>query len=125
MTSIKLTAIFTLLLFLGCQEYNSNSFDKKLYGKVELSGGPKFEASYAVLQNRCMNCHEHSQWAEFTNKQQWIDSGLVVPNSADNSPLIYRIINHGGASSDMPLGGGPIPSAEYNTLVDWVNTGYP
>lgn len=114
--------LFTFL-FVGCQDYNSNTFDRDRYGKIELIGGAQFEAAYKVLQNRCMNCHEHAGWSAYTNQAQWVNESLVIPNDKDNSKLINRIKNYGSANSDMPVGGSALPSTEFDTLVQWV-TGY-
>ncbi len=118
---MKLAVIGLLLFYIGCQDYNSNTFDKDRYGVVELVGGVKFEAAYPVLQTHCMSCHLHAQWAEYTNKQDWVvNENLVVAGSPDSSQLITRIINHGSANSDMPKGGNALPTADYDALVDWV-----
>jgi hypothetical protein len=118
---MKLALIGLLLFYIGCQDYNSNTFDKDRYGEIELTGGPKFEAAYPVLQTHCMSCHRHAQWSEYTNKQDWVDNeNLVVAGSPDSSQLITRIINHGSANSDMPQGGNALPTADYDALVDWV-----
>lgn len=111
-----------ILLLIGCQDYNSNSSDKVRYDDIELVGDANFLNSYAIIQNRCVNCHTsqiHSSWSSYTSPELWIESGRVIPGDPDNSSLIYRIINHGG---DMPLNGSPIPDTEYDTLVEWVES---
>lgn len=118
---MKLAVIGLLLFYIGCQDYNSNTFDRDRYGEIELIGGAKFAVAYPVLQTHCMNCHRHAQWSEYTNKQDWVDNeNLVVPLEPDNSQLITRIINHGRANNDMPRGGKALPDADYQALVDWV-----
>ncbi len=118
---MKLAVIGLLLFYIGCQDYNSNTFDRDRYGEIELIGGAKFAVAYPVLQTNCMNCHRHAQWSEYTNKQDWVDNeNLVVPLDPNNSQLITRIINHGSANSDMPQGGNALPAADYQALVDWV-----
>jgi uncharacterized membrane protein len=119
---MKLALIACLLIYIGCQDYNANTFDKEKYGPSELVGGVNFRESYAILQKRCNTCHRHSQWAGYTNKQDFVtNENLVIPGDPNNSQLIYRIINHGGASSDMPQGGQALPSSEYQKLVEWVS----
>lgn len=111
---------FPLFLF-SCQDFNSNSFDEELYSEVELSGSDQFKSAYYVLKSRCMGCHTHSQWAEYTSPDDWITRGLVSLNDKDSSILITRIWNYGGTGSNMPLGEGPLPPAEYTTLLNWVD----
>jgi uncharacterized membrane protein len=118
---MKLALITILITFISCQTYNANTFDQEKYGVIELEGGPNFKASYAILQDKCMSCHRHAQWATYTKTQDWVtNENLVIDGDPDNSQLIYRIINHGGASSDMPQGGQALPAAEYQKLVEWV-----
>lgn len=120
---MKSAALALILLSTACQDYNANTFDRARYGKIELTGGNEFKASYPVLQKRCMNCHRHAQWAGYTDEQDWVNNeNLVIFGDVNGSQLIYRIINHGGASSDMPQGGKPLPAAEYETLRGWVES---
>ena len=117
--------LFVLALLYGCQDYNSNSYDKDRYGEIELTGSPQFKAAYPVLQSRCMNCHRHAQWSAYTNQQDWVtNENLVIAGDSQNSQLVYRIINSGSANSDMPQGGSALPTAEYNSIVDWVDNGF-
>lgn len=117
---MKFSLALLIFISVSCQDYNSNTFDRDQYAEIELIGGAQFEASYKILQTRCMSCHEHASWSKYTNQQNWVDQGLVIPNDPDNSRLINRIINYGGASSDMPIVGGPLPSAEFDALKAWV-----
>lgn len=119
---MKIALIILLTSFIGCQQWNSNTFDEQIYGDggVELTGGENFKASYAILKNRCMSCHLHSEWAGFTDKQDWVTNGLVVPGDPDASDLINRIRNYGGSNSNMPPDTGPLPPNEYSKLVEWV-----
>lgn len=122
---MKIALIALLLTYIGCQDYNSNTFDEDRYGVIELSGGPEFEAAYTALQKNCMSCHEHGHWAEYTNEQDWvINENLVVAGDVAGSKLVFRIVNYGGNNSDMPVGGGQIPENEYNAIKTWVETGF-
>jgi hypothetical protein len=114
--------VLPLLLFfaVACQDYNANTFDRDRFGVVELTGSASFKASYPILKTNCMNCHEHANWSEFTDEQDWTKGGLVVFGDAAHSPLINRIKNFGGAGSDMPQGGSALPTSEYDTLRTWV-----
>ncbi len=120
---MKLAFIALLLFYIGCQDYNANSFDKKKYGNIDLTGSANFKASYAIMQSKCMNCHRHSQWSGYTNSADWLtNENLITPGvtpDSGDSQVIYRIINHGGASSDMPQGGSALPSSEFETLKNW------
>lgn len=120
---MRLTALLLLIFFVGCQDYNSNTYDKTRYGKVTLTGSPDFEAAYYIIQQRCTNCHTstiHNPWASYTNEQDWIDKGYVAKGDPDGSRLIFRIFNYGSTQSDMPRDLGPLPNDEYQQLVDWV-----
>ncbi len=124
MILVKSFFIIFLFVFLGCQDFNSNTFDAQRYGPTDLVGGAQFIQAYPVLQKRCMNCHYHAQWAAYKNQEDWVSQGLVNAGNKDTSPVINRIINYGANFSDMPQGGGLLPVAEYNKLVDWVENGF-
>lgn len=116
-------ALLLVLLLGACQDYNSNSFDKTRFSKVNLVGSSGFSSAYYILQQRCTNCHTstiHNPWGSYTNEQDWIDRGYVTAGDPDSSKVIFRIINHGGTDSDMPKDMGPLPNDEYQDLVDWV-----
>lgn len=111
---------FLLLFFIGCQDFNSNTFDETKFGVSNLTGGEKFKTAYPIIQNKCANCHTHSEWSGFTTEAKWEEEDLVVPGNPDNSKFITRILNTGRNESDMPQGGSPLPDEEYEILVDWV-----
>ncbi len=116
---MKLAIIALLLFYIGCQDYNSNSFDKDRYGETELNGSANFKASYKILQNKCMNCHRHAQWAGYTDAQDWVTNENLITPGAGDSQVITRIINAGTTQSDMPQGGSALPSSEFDTLKAW------
>lgn len=117
--------IFLLLIFISCQDYNSNSADRSKYGPVVLTDtDPNFAQAYNIIQNRCVSCHSssiHDPWADLKDNASWLDSGLIQRQDPDNSILLQRIINYGGASSNMPQGGSALPDSEYQHLVKWIN----
>lgn len=118
---MKIAIIALLLFYIGCQDYNSNTFDKDRYGEIELTGNvtPEFKASYKILQAKCMTCHRHAQWAAYTDSQDWVtNENLITPGPAD-SQLITRIINAGTTQSDMPQGGSALPASDFDTLKAW------
>ncbi len=120
---MKLAIIALLLFYIGCQDYNSNTFDQDRYGDLELTGSQNFKDSYAILQTKCMNCHRHAQWAGYTDAQDWVSNENLItpggPAGGGDSQVIFRIINHGGTSSDMPQGGSALPAAEFDKLKAW------
>jgi hypothetical protein len=122
---MKLAIIALLLFYIGCQDFNSNTFDKDRYGEIELAGNvtPSFRASYKILQTKCMNCHRHAQWAGYTNSQDWVtNENLITPGASTDggdSQLIRRIINYGATESDMPQGGSALPASDFETLKAW------
>lgn len=121
---MRVVLLLALAFLSGCQDYNSNTNDRERFGRVNLTGGAKFEAAYYIIQQRCTNCHSssiHNSWASYTSEADWISRGYVVAGDPDSSRLIFRIINSGGTDSNMPLGLGPLPNDEYQALVDWVN----
>ena len=115
---------FILLTIVGCQDLNSNSGDEAKYGALNLTGTAEFNTAFRILRARCMTCHQHQNWGNYTNEQQWEDNGLVVQGDPDNSSVINRIKNYNGGNSDMPTDDGPLPDDEYQSLVDWV-TNFP
>ena len=122
---MKIALILILVTYIGCQDYNSNTFDQDRYGEIELTGGSEFEAAYSALQKNCMNCHRHAHWAEYTNEQDWVNNeNLVVIDDPNGSQVLYRIVNFGGTGSDMPQGGAQIPTSDYNAIKTWVETGF-
>ena len=115
---MKIVLILSSLLFLGCQDTNSNSYDKDKYD--DPGGLGDFAQSYNILKTRCISCHYHSGWSEYKTSDAWVKKDLVKPQDIDNSALIKRIVNYGGSSSNMPVGEAGIPNNEYQVLVDWV-----
>ena len=119
MKHISLLLLFTLA---SCQDYNSNSGDRAKYGPITLSGDSKLDAATAVLQSRCISCHDryHDNWADLKTNADWITEGLVVAGDVAGSRLIQRTVNTGATDSNMPPGRPPLPNDEYKTLTDWV-----
>jgi len=116
--SLRPIAMLGLAALLGaCQVTNSNSADEFQYGPVQLdSSDPNFAAAYRVLQNKCISCHTHSNWAAYTSSASWADeSRVVIRGDAENSPLIQQI-----RANLMPQDGS-ISSDETQTLVNWID----
>ncbi len=117
---------FFLLLFIlvGCQDYNSNSFDRTKYssGCTGEPGDPNFAAACELTKKYCINCHQgyHNSWAAFTTNQDWINSGVIIKGDANNSEFIQYIFNYGPGGS-MPKYGSSLPNDEYAKLVEWID----
>lgn len=119
--------LFTFVLLLGCQDYNSNTSDGIKYRDIEVDDGgdPNFAAAKSVIDRRCVSCHSgaHNNWANRDNEQWLADPMMpVLRGDPDNSPLIIRTINTGGSSANMPLGGSAIPASEYTALKTWITS---
>lgn len=115
-----------MLMFMSCEDYNSNSADKIKYSnepQQEETGDPNFAPAFAVIQNRCISCHSgfHNNWATYTDNEKWLNSGLIIRGDPDNSRLIKLTINSGQAGANMPQGGGAIPDAEFQLLRKWIS----
>lgn len=117
---MKKILILSLLILCGCQDTNSNSYDKEKYSEIG-DGDPAFKEAFSVLQTRCITCHYHSSWSTYNTSEKWVASGLAIAGNTSASPIIYKIYNFGGGSSNMPIGGSTgIPGSEYQALLDWV-----
>lgn len=116
------SAISVLIFCVSCQEINSNSFDRDLYGfgNNDPVGSDLNQAANQIIGQKCTSCHTgfHNTFATYRTKQDWLDSGFITQGDADNSYLLVWTINAGG---NMPLGGAPLSATEYQTLVDWIN----
>ncbi len=114
--------LFLVLALASCQTYNSNTDDEAKYGPTDLVGGAEFVVAFPIIQSRCINCHTgyHNAWSNYKDSRDWVTNNLIVGGDPDNSDFIVRIFNHGSATSNMPMGGSPLPASEYNALVDWV-----
>lgn len=115
--------IMLLALLVGCQDYNSNSFDRTSYGGTGCTEtDANFCTAFPIIKNRCASCHYHQNWSTYTTNQKWIDdSGVISKNDPSNSQFIIRIINTNTASSNMPEGGSALPDAEYDALTKWID----
>lgn len=121
---MRLLSLLALISLFSCQDYNSNSSDRELYGPVTLTGSASFKKAYPILMTRCASCHTsaiHSPWAGYVNEQTWIDKDYVVPQDTANSLIIRRTINSNQVNANMPQGGSALPDAEYQILLDWIN----
>jgi hypothetical protein len=82
-------------------------------------GGP---AVKAIFQAKCTSCHGGASPIKFDllNVPELVAKG-VVQGGADS--VLYKSLNR--PTKWMPLGGEPLPIAEKETILNWLNAGYP
>tara|TARA_Y100000296_G_C5145708_1_gene243560 strand:+ start:988 stop:1350 length:363 start_codon:yes stop_codon:yes gene_type:complete len=117
---MKLISTLLILSFIcSCQTDNSNSFDDILGSSSIDPNNPNLVKAYAVIEERCINCHEgyHNNYASLDTDEKWIASGNVTAGIIGDSPLITKLKNRGG---NMPKGGANLTEDEYNALVTWI-----
>jgi hypothetical protein len=91
----------------------SNSFS----GDSALDVSPEMRVlSNTLIQYQCLQCH--SGYSEYTDSQSWIDSGLIIPADADDSPLIRHLR---GDDAIMPPSGSPVDDGTIDSIADWIN----
>lgn len=122
---MKISIIIILFISLySCQDFNSNTADRIKYGPLILDEpDPNFPRAFNIISKQCINCHSsriHDQWANFTDNKSWLDSLLINRGDPSNSIFLQRIINYGGASSNMPQGGSALSTSDYQHLVKWI-----
>lgn len=116
----------SFFLFFACDEYNSNSADRVRYAEDPQqevdAGDPNFAPAALIVRNRCISCHtsDHDEWVKYTSGDAWLSSGLINRGDPDNSRFIERIFNSGHAGANMPLGSGPLPDREFQSLRKWI-----
>jgi uncharacterized membrane protein len=122
-----LLLIFSLAFLPACNELvqNSNSYDDQRYSS-DFQGTPEFLAIAPVLAAKCMNCHYHAEWYEYSETEFKSSAvGLVVFQNPDASPIYNRLSNSPsslGGPKNMPQGGGAaFTDAEVALLAAWIN----
>jgi hypothetical protein len=117
----------SLLFLISCQDLNSNSSDRSLYGDTDAAAlnddnNARFLVAYPIIKARCASCHTspiHNKWAAYKSSE-WQNEGTIAPGDSDASTFITRIKNY-GPTGDMPQDTGSIPDDEFESLVDWVD----
>jgi len=78
-----------------------------------------------ILQNSCVNCHGGEKISKgldlktYASLMTGSQSGaVIVSGNAANSMLVQSI-----QSGKMPKRGGPLPAAQIQLIMDWVNAG--
>ena len=110
-----------LVLLIGCQSYNSNTFDFLERPSIDPST-PLYDA-YNVIYDDCIDCHSgyHNNWLDpsIGTNEGWINAGLVISSDPTNSILIQKLKNVGG---NMPLNEPQIDNVDYQDLIVWINS---
>jgi mono/diheme cytochrome c family protein len=119
---MKFSALLVFFFLVGCQDLNSNSYDKDKYGPSDLVGGAEFRVAFPILRDRCASCHQHQDWSTYTDEEKWVEVGKVDPGNPDNSDVVTRIINYGNADSDMPPDSGALSDEEFEAIKVWVES---
>lgn len=118
----SLTLFLSLILVSGCgQSFNSNSLDRSL-AQVNNCADPSYTElckANQIIQAQCIDCHEnfHNTWTAYDTDQKWIDSGRVIKNDPDRSPLIVKLKRYGG---NMPQGKDPLSTEDVTALRTWI-----
>lgn len=126
MTLNRCIALLIIILgLLSCGKIeNSNSVDKFRYGETTIVGTPQFVAAATAIQKKCTFCHDHAHWKDFS-EEQYLTTGLVVPQSLEDSPIYYRNSNatSGRGPYNMPIRGNPaMTSVELDAVITWINS---
>lgn len=124
-TNRRSALLVVLLAFFSCGRIeNSNSTDKFRFGDSSIQGSTQFVAAATVIQNKCTFCHDHAHWKPFTS-DDYVNAGLAVPNSIDDSPIFYRNQNASvnAGPHNMPINGNPaLTPAELDLVAAWINS---
>ena len=126
MKTNRSSALVILILgFFSCGKIeNSNSTDKFRFGESTIQGTPQFIAAATVIQKKCTFCHQHAEWKPYTS-DEYVNSGLVTPQSIDDSPLFHRnaAATVGAGPHNMPINGNPaLTGAELDLVAAWINS---
>jgi hypothetical protein len=115
--------LLPLIVLAGCQDLNSNSTDKSRYGEGAVAGSPVFVDAFAIVQNRCANCHTstvHNKWSTYRTEADWKSKeSTITAGNPDQSSFITRLKNY--PNGDMPVGAGPLPNDELEKLREWID----
>ncbi len=118
-----LTVPFCIILFGGCQVYNSSTGDQSRYlnSTIDTStaAGQRLSAATSVFRARCYKCHA-SKFASYSTDAQWIAGGWVVAGSPQTSMLYGHLYGSNvGGPEDMPQGETLSPT-ELGYIRDWI-----
>jgi hypothetical protein len=89
---------------------------------------PKYKAVSAILQAKCVSCHNDNRHAEKVNLSTYaklMASGehgpIVIAGKPEKSNLV-RYVN-GEKQPRMPFKQAPLPPGEIATIRDWIHSG--
>ena len=123
---MKLISTIALLILISCgQDFNSNSFDKEIYGAgaqdidTTTPDGQRFLKAFKIIEDKCLSCHlnTHNYYATLTSSQDWITFNLIEKGNFANSRIIEELKNYDG---DMPQGGSELSQQDIDYLRDWI-----
>lgn len=102
------------------QNFNSHSGDERFSDDLSLKScdspaDKRLCLALTVIRTNCNSCHVN--WNKYKTDQDWVSSGLVIPQDLHSSHVVHRLIN---AGSDMPLYGAALSDKDYEALKDWV-----
>lgn len=103
-------------------------FDPALIDEGKDSGpaeNPKFLAAKAVIDSKCLSCHNSSASGDFRNlsEAKALSRGLVQAKNLAGSKLYYRLTGAtvGPGPRNMPTSGS-FSAAEAQVVADWINS---
>lgn len=123
--SFVIVALTLAPLFQNCSA--GFGIDEKLVSLSSLSsaGVERFATAQKVMNSSCFSCHSSGGSAStyplnFSNEQQFITAGLVVPGKPAESKLIARLRNFSSAAAANMPPSGPLASADYQAIYNWI-----
>lgn len=95
-------------------------------GTDEEEVNPLFVAAKAIIDAKCLSCHNSSSYGDFRNltESKALQKGLVVAGDPTASKLYYRLSGSVGGPDtgrNMPAGGS-ITGAEVQAISDWISS---
>ncbi|AHZ85033.1 hypothetical protein AB1A81_11575 [Bdellovibrio bacteriovorus] len=94
-------------------------------GKEVVEENPKFLAAKAVIDAKCLSCHNSSSYGDFRNltETKALSRGLVKAKDLAGSKLYYRLTGAtvGPGPRNMPTSGS-MSSAEAQAVADWIDS---
>lgn len=112
MVSRLSSSLLILILFAGCQVYNSSTWDEIKY--AQLTG--YFATVQTIFSSKCTPCHNYHTYTE----QQFIDEILVTAGDATTSEVFYRLKGSGSNNQEnMPIGG-QLTLEELDAIKLWI-----
>jgi uncharacterized membrane protein len=120
MIRLRIVLLVAVIFGSGCAVSNSSSSDSTQYVEavIEIAGDNNFSPAFAVIQNRCASCHNHTSWNNLTSNALWQASGYVIKGSPSTSVLITNTYRNG--TGNMPPSN-TLTQAEFDLLKTWIS----